>query len=226
MAKAVAGDVHAVGLVSTAAMGPAKALSVGEAGVAPIAPTELAVSTEDYPLTRRLTLYTGSAGASGFARRFTDYVASPAGQAAVEAAGFVPLTVREAPVEVPDSASARYRALVAGATRVSIDFRFQPGSVELDSRGVRDLERLVGYLRQVHADGGRLILAAFADSQGAPATNLLVSQKRADAVAAALAKVQVTPGRIASFGDDLPVADNATPAGRERNRRVEVFLRK
>jgi phosphate transport system substrate-binding protein len=223
VAANVAADRSAIGLVSLSHAGTARVLDVAAPGTAPAAPTDLAVSTEDYPLTRRVYFYNGSA-ANNFVRRFTDYVASPAGQAAVEAAGFVPLTLKAAPVAVPVTASARLREVVAGATRVSVDFRFEPGSVKLDSRAVRDLDRLVTFLRTQHADGSRLILAGFADSSGDPAANQAVAQQRANALAAALVKFNIRAGRVEAFGADVPVADNATPEGRERNRRVEVYL--
>jgi outer membrane protein OmpA-like peptidoglycan-associated protein len=31
---------------------------------------------------------------------------------------------------------------------------------------------------------------------------------------------------VTGFGQELPVADNSTPEGQEKNRRVEVWLRK
>ncbi len=222
---AVVGDRAGVGLVSFNHAGTARVVPVGETGAVPSLPTELAVSTEDYPLTRRLYLYAVGTGGNNFVRRFTDYVASANGQAAVEAAGFVPLTVRKAVAPVAtDTASTRLHQVIGNATRVSIDFRFQPGSTELDSRGARDVDRLVSFLKAQHVDGSRLILAGFADSHGSPAANQAVSQKRADTVVAALAKYSVAPGRVVNFGAELPVADNATPEGRERNRRVEVYL--
>jgi phosphate transport system substrate-binding protein len=219
----VAADRAAIGLVALGHAGAARVLEVASPGAAALAPTDLAVSTEDYPLTRRVYFYNGAVS-NNFIHRFTDYVASPAGQSAVEAAGFVPLTLRAAPVTVPDTASNRFRQVVAGAARVSVDFRFQPGSVDLDSRAVRDLDRLVAFLRTQHADGSRLILAGFADSSGDPVANQSVAQQRANALAAALARLNIRPGRVEAFGADLPVADNATPEGRERNRRVEVYL--
>jgi phosphate transport system substrate-binding protein len=36
----------------------------------------------------------------------------------------------------------------------------------------------------------------------------------------------ITPVFVTGFGQDLPVADNSTPEGREKNRRVEIWLRK
>ena len=56
-------------------------------------------------------------------------------------------------------------------------------------------------------------------------SNWHLSQDRADAVKAELAKT-VKPDRLRAEGraDSESVADNATPAGRTKNRRVEVTL--
>lgn len=224
LASAVAADRGGVGLVVAASAGGARVVPLAETGAVPLMPTDLAVATEDYPLTRRVYFYHGRNAGTGYVRRFSDYVASPTGQAAVEAAGFVALSLRTEEVVVPEAASDRYKQFVTGSSRVSVDFRFQPGSVELDGRGVRDLQRLVAFVKARRVSPGRLMLAAFADNSGTPAVNQLTSQRRADAVAAALARQGMQVGKVAGFGAEYPVADNATAAGRERNRRVEVYL--
>jgi phosphate transport system substrate-binding protein len=227
VAAAVRGDPCGIGLVDLAAAGGARVVSVGDAA-APLAPTDIAVATEDYPLTRRLYLYNattpGMPGSANFARRFNDYVASTGGQAVVEAAGFVSLSVKTQQAAAPRDASQRFRGLVAGATQVSTTFRFQPGSALLDSRASRDVDRLVAFLRTRHSTGDQLILAGFADNTGAPASNAAVAQKRVDVVAAALTRAGITAGHAEGFGADVPVADNATAEGREKNRRVEVYV--
>lgn len=61
------------------------------------------------------------------------------------------------------------------------------------------------------------------DSQGADAYNLKLSQSRADAVKANLvANYGISADRVTAkgFGETQPIADNATAAGREENRRV------
>lgn len=61
------------------------------------------------------------------------------------------------------------------------------------------------------------------DSQGADAYNQQLSQSRADAVKAMLiTKYGVTDDRVKAvgYGEAQPIADNATAAGREQNRRV------
>jgi outer membrane protein OmpA-like peptidoglycan-associated protein len=64
------------------------------------------------------------------------------------------------------------------------------------------------------------------DSTGTPASNLTLSQKRADAVAAQLRARGVVAGRIGTKGyaAAYPIADNASESGRALNRRVEIKL--
>ena len=89
---------------------------------------------------------------------------------------------------------------------------------------MRDVALLVAYLRSQQIEPSRVALAGFADTNGSPAANQAVSQRRVEAVVAALGKAGIVPGKIATFGAELPVGDNATLEGRERNRRVEVYL--
>ena len=224
LATAVAGDRNGIGIVTAGGTGVARVLAVSDGGSVAIEPNDLAISTESYPLTRRLYLYTAAKPANLFVRRFMDYVSSPTGQAAVEAAGYVALTVKAEVAAVPEAASDKFRQLVAGATRMSFDLRFQAGSMELDSRGMRDLERFVTYVRTQRIAPNRIILAGFADNNGTPGANIVVSQRRAEVVSAALGRSGITPGKTAPFGADLPVGDNATAEGRDRNRRVEIYL--
>lgn len=63
------------------------------------------------------------------------------------------------------------------------------------------------------------------DGSGGAAHNLALSQRRADAVVAALvSRHGIEPSRLAAEGVGMaePVADNDTPQGRMRNRRVEL----
>ena len=64
----------------------------------------------------------------------------------------------------------------------------------------------------------------YTDSTGNAKKNLKLSQDRADAVKAYLVKKGVAADRINTkgFGEDNPIADNATAEGRARNRRVEI----
>ena len=70
----------------------------------------------------------------------------------------------------------------------------------------------------------RIEIAGHTDNTGALATNMRLSQARADAVRAYLASKGVEPGRMVAngYGPSQPVAPNNTSAGRAQNRRVEL----
>jgi outer membrane protein OmpA-like peptidoglycan-associated protein len=64
------------------------------------------------------------------------------------------------------------------------------------------------------------------DSTGSDSYNQTLSENRARTVAAYLTSRGVGAARIRSqgFGETMPVADNATDAGRAKNRRVEIKI--
>ena len=112
-----------------------------------------------------------------------------------------------------------------GGVRLSVAFRFRTGTASLDSRAVRDIERLAEVLKEPAYRDKKVALAGFSDAQGAPARNLALSRERAQAVATALRKRGVTAPNAVGFGAAAPVACDDTPQGQEKNRRVEVWLR-
>ena len=59
-------------------------------------------------------------------------------------------------------------------------------------------------------------------------SNFQLSQARAEAARAIIVRALGDPGRVAAQGhaDADPLAPNATPAGRDQNRRIEVVLRR
>ncbi len=154
-------------------------------------------------------------------------VPAPAPEAAAPPTAAAPPAPAAPATEAVPAASdpaQRVQAFLGNATRVPITFNFRPSVAALTARSERDVEKLVSYLKQHHATGDRVYLAGFTDNQGDPAVNEAVSQKRVATVAAALTEAGITPAHVASFGSAMPVADNTTQAGRDRNRRVEVYL--
>ncbi|MGG1944576.1 OmpA family protein [Trinickia sp. NRRL B-1857] len=70
-------------------------------------------------------------------------------------------------------------------------------------------------------------IRGYTDSTGSAAHNQTLSVNRAQSVAAYLTQHGVQQNRLDAqgFGASNPVGDNNTAAGREQNRRVEIYLR-
>ena len=71
----------------------------------------------------------------------------------------------------------------------------------------------------------RLLIEGHTDNTGVAASNLALSQKRAEAVRALLTtSYGIDPSRLSAkgLGQTVPAAPNTTPEGRQQNRRVEL----
>jgi OOP family OmpA-OmpF porin len=101
---------------------------------------------------------------------------------------------------------------------------FDPGSATI----VSDAGRVVDKIAEILRECGRLEMevAGHTDSQGRLETNMRLSQQRAEAVVAALSArgILVSDFVAKGYGPEFPVADNASAAGREANRRIEFRL--
>jgi outer membrane protein OmpA-like peptidoglycan-associated protein len=104
------------------------------------------------------------------------------------------------------------------------DVLFDTGRAELKSGASRKMDQLAQFLVE-HPDR-RVQIDGFTDSVGTDSYNEDLSQRRADAVKAALISRGVQPSRIATegYGKAYPVANNTDSGGRQLNRRVEVVI--
>jgi phosphate transport system substrate-binding protein len=225
LSDGVAADARAIGFIGLPYVRSAKAVMVQEAGSLPLLPSPMTVATEDYALARRLYLYI-PLGASLVAHDFVDFVLSEEGQRLVEGSGFVDLRPECDPnaAQCGTACPAEYREAVQGGCRLSVNFRFDRGSTQLDTRALRDLQRIVALMGS-SKEQRSLLLFGFSDARGTRGDNLFLSRQRADIVASQLRARGLKIGVARGFGPDMPVADDATEEGRERNRRVEVWLR-
>ena len=69
-------------------------------------------------------------------------------------------------------------------------------------------------------------VGGYTGSQGREEMNKALSQRRADAVLSALLARRVLTTNLTAhgYGEENPIADNDTEAGREANRRIEFRL--
>lgn len=220
----VAADVNGIGFIGLPYVRQARALAVAERGGRATLPDTFSIATEDYALARRLYLYVPSRKASRLAREFAEFAQTHAGQQIVERVGFVSQNILAIDVAAQQDAPEEYRALTAGARRLSLNFRFHQGSAQLDSKAMRDLERLLRYMRE-DAGNPQLLLFGFSDhNEVLPLHSWELSVNRVDVVADRLISLGIAPVRVRGYGSALPVAANDSEPGRRKNRRVEVWV--
>ena len=100
---------------------------------------------------------------------------------------------------------------------------FDTGKAELKPESKPQLEEMAKLLAAQKSL--KVFIVGHTDNQGALDANVALSQKRADAIVAALARdYKVDPKRMLARGaaNYSPVASNTNDAGRARNRRVEL----
>lgn len=104
------------------------------------------------------------------------------------------------------------------------DVLFSVNRAELSSGGVRNVQKLAGFLNQYPQR--KVLIEGHTDSTGSLRINQPLSERRADAVRTALVGMGISGDRIETRGyaDAHPVASNNTAAGRQLNRRVEIIL--
>jgi phosphate transport system substrate-binding protein len=222
LSASVAKDEGAIGYVGLPYVKQAKAVAVQELGARPVAPTPFTIATEDYPLARRLFLYTPEKPKDPMVKEFVEFALSDDGQQVMGDAGFIPLTLRSETAQVPTEAPPQYAKLTTGATRLSVSLRFKRKSAALDTKAVRDIDRLVRHLASPINKGRKVALAGFSDDSEGPGDK--IAQQRVETVASLLSQKGVKPADVASFGPALPIAPNDLPDGRAKNRRVEIWL--
>jgi OOP family OmpA-OmpF porin len=99
---------------------------------------------------------------------------------------------------------------------------FETGSSNLTRSGKQVLDELVPVLKTL--SGRRFEIIGHTDSMGARSANVALSAARADAVRAYLVAQGIAETNLmtSGVGPDRPVAENTTPEGRARNRRIEL----
>ncbi len=234
LAAEVARHPGAIGFVGMPYVGASKALGIRECGLS-YQPTSFNTKTEEYPLSRRLYLYAPAKRASGV-QDFLNFTSMPAAQRVVESHGFVGLSVEtdsvgeqrrlriplsgDAAIRRHDDAS--YSHLLRSAQRLSVTVRFRTAAADLDTRSLRDIERIHAFVKEQSERRPRITLVGFTDAIGSPEANKALSLSRAQSVAVMLKGLPVT--RVLGFGPEYPVACNATDEGRGKNRRVEIWI--
>jgi len=111
---------------------------------------------------------------------------------------------------------------------IAVDLRsslvFSEESAVVKPAAVEQLARLGDILAKYPED--RIRIRGFAAAGASAAHDEVLSLRRAEAVRDILASRGVHPRQmlVEGAGADQPIADNSTPEGRARNRRVEIYI--
>lgn len=246
LAEAVAKDPWALAVTGRAARGGARVLNLSDSCGFPLLPTPMAVKAQDYPLSLPVYFLTPRRRLPLVAREFLEFLATPQAQAAVEAGGYIGRGVSEQPMtadglrlinaiqgageETTLADLKRLVDLMDGANRLSLTFRFEDGTIDLDAHSRENVADLARLLESGQFKAQDLILAGFSDGSGAARANFDLSRDRAYRVLLALREAAPSLPedqlpRVEAFGEALPMACDETAAGRRLNRRVEVWTK-
>ena len=104
------------------------------------------------------------------------------------------------------------------------DTLFATGNSELKAGATANLDRLSNFLTEY--PNRNASIEGFTDNVGSEDSNQALSERRADSVKRYLVARGVQSGRLSSSGrgENAPIADNESMAGRQQNRRVEVTI--
>lgn len=104
------------------------------------------------------------------------------------------------------------------------DVLFRTNRAQLESGGLRDIDKLADFLKQYPTY--KVLVEGYTDSRGSDDLNQELSDRRAYAVRTALVDAGVGSAQVTTrgYGEAYPVAGNDTSANRRLNRRVEIVL--
>lgn len=104
------------------------------------------------------------------------------------------------------------------------DFVFDSGKSTIKQEAVDNFSKVIDFINTY--PNKKVRIEGHTDSSGSNQLNVKLSQRRADAVKALLVKYGIAANQIESYGmgEEFPIAENTTQAGKAKNRRVEIII--
>jgi phosphate transport system substrate-binding protein len=243
---AVAGNPAGIGFIDLSMKRNARPVPLADECGGGADPSVFRIKTDEYPLGRRMYFYIAPGRAqTPAAKDFLQFALGPVGQAAVSAAGFANLEPSNADpdygndrldnardaldggrtrVRAPDAKA--FETAIAGADRLSITFRFQAGTDDLDSRAVADVARLAALMQTPAYKDATVSLIGYSSTTGDYVENRALSKDRANAVRDRLIAAGIQNVTAVGVGPTAAVACNLDPSTALLNQRVEVWIHK
>ncbi|MBW4934611.1 substrate-binding domain-containing protein [Marinobacter sp. F4206] len=221
----VSQDPSGIGFAGLASVRNSKVLAISDGDAPALKPNQLTVASEDYPLARRLFMYTPGNATTPLAASFIDFVLGEEGQAIVSRSGFIsqnPIAVKP---ELDHSTPQTFRRLTENYRRLTVNFRFSEGRTRLDNKARRDLHRVSDFMSSNDRTADDLMLIGFADQQSNELRAQMISELRALSVRKALSDLGMGDIAYTGYGHYMPVGMAGGDSGQQRNGRVEVWIR-
>ena len=118
-----------------------------------------------------------------------------------------------------------YWEAISGATRLPLVLWFEFGSTRLDKQSEVAFEEMIKLLKSPEHAGKKAILVGFSDSAGSYASNLAISRQRTEVVAKRMRNSGIDNVMVLAVGEEEAMEPNKTRSGRERNRRIQVWIK-
>jgi outer membrane protein OmpA-like peptidoglycan-associated protein/uncharacterized protein YegL len=107
---------------------------------------------------------------------------------------------------------------------ISLNVNFELDKYDIMPRYTQEIEQMANYLTKNSTLS--IIISGHTDNLGEDNYNIILSNKRAEAIKSALVKLGIAAGRIATIGqgETDPITPNDSDNNRFRNRRIEVEI--
>lgn len=128
------------------------------------------------------------------------------------------------PVTTPAKVKEQVRRVAGKRIVKKLTVQFDFNYTYVKPKYFRQLRKIADILRS--SPGSTALIEGHTDSIGKRRYNIKLSSQRAESVKNSLVKFGAEPGRISTkgYGYSKPVADNATEAGRQQNRRAVTIV--
>ena len=133
----------------------------------------------------------------------------------------------EAPPPPPPPKPVKKARVVLKKDKIEINekvmFEFNKAAIKMESHGLlKEVAEVISSNPQLE----KIRVEGHTDSDGSDKYNKKLSRKRAKAVKQFLVDAGIDPAKLEAvgYGEERPIADNATDEGKEKNRRVEFNI--
>lgn len=230
LSKNIGNDPNGIALCSLPFIGENQAIAIADHEIDPVRPSYFSVSTDEYHLIRKIYMYSILVSASQSTLPFLSFVQSSKGHDLIKQSGYVDCSVKalgsrrelwQKPIN-----PAVFKKLVKitkNTRKLSMNFYFENNKYELTPDSYQKFKQLTLWLKQ-QTKAVKIYAIGYSDSIGSYRHNCMVALKRAETVAREMKISGIYVDEIVTACEEFPIASNQTETGRNKNRRVEIWI--